>query len=254
MILFEKGQLPGTIYVGQTENSAVLLAASNLVNDIEKVCGVCPPVVHQMDGQVAIVVGTLALLPGAPVALDRLRDENGYRDRAPGCVNLLTAYSSSYVSKFMTTLRGVFRTATAEGAVFRNPMELVKRPRCKKTEGHRAFEGWERELITSTYQEHDFGLVAMMMLYAGLRRGEALFLNVDRDVDFEKRTITVNGAVSFSNSNQRMESDGKTENARRTIPLVWPLADALRGYHGLLCTKKDGTMMPQGYKRDEVFL
>ena len=65
-------------------------------------------------------------------------------------VNQLTAYSSSYVSKFMTTLRGVFRTATAEGAVLRNPMELVKRPKCKKTEGHRAFEGWERDLITST--------------------------------------------------------------------------------------------------------
>ncbi len=89
---------------------------------------------------------------------------------------------------------------------------------------------------------------------AGLRRGEALFLNVDRDVDFEKRTITVNGAVSFGNGNQPMESDGKTENARRTIPLVRPLADALCGHHGLLCTKKDGTMMPQGYKRDEVFL
>ncbi len=160
-------------------------------------------------------------------------------------VNQLTAYSSSYVSKFMTTLRGVFRTATAEGAVLRNPMELVKRPKCKKTEGHRAFGGWERELITSTYQEHDFGLVAMVMLYAGLRRGEALFLNVDRDVDFEKKTITVNGAVSFSNGNQPVESDGKTENARRTIPLVRPLADALQGHHGLLCTKKDGTMMSQ---------
>ena len=60
----------------------------------------------------------------------------------------------------------------------------------------------------------------MVMLYAGLRRGEALFLDVDRDVDFEKKTITVNGAVSFSNGNQPVESDGKTENARRTIPLV----------------------------------
>ena len=160
-------------------------------------------------------------------------------------VSLLTVYSSSYVSKLMTTLRGVFRTAAAEGAVLRNPMELVKRPKCKKTEGHRAFEGWERELITSTYHEHDFGLVAMMMLYAGLRRGEALFLNVDRDVDFAKRTITVNGAVSFSNGNQSTESDGKTENARRTIPLVRPLAGAMRGHHGLLCTKMDGTMMSQ---------
>lgn len=160
-------------------------------------------------------------------------------------VNMLAAYSSSYVSKFMTTLRGVFRTAAAEGAVLRNPMELVKRPKCKKTEGHRALEGWERDLITSTYQEHDFGLVAMVMLYAGLRRGEALFLHVDRDVDFEKKTITVNGAVSFSYGNQPVASEGKTASARRTVPLVRPLAHALQGHHGLLCTKKDGAMMSQ---------
>ena len=137
------------------------------------------------------------------------------------------------------------RTAAAEGAVLRNPMELVKRPKCKKTEGHRALEGWERDLITSTYQEHDFGLVAMVMLYAGLRRGEALFLHVDRDVDFEKKTITVSGAVSFSYGNQPVASEGKTASARRTVPLVRPLAHALQGHHGLLCTKKDGAMMSQ---------
>lgn len=44
-------------------------------------------------------------------------------------VNRLSVYSTSYVGKFMTTLRGVFATAAAEGAVLRNPMGLVKRPR-----------------------------------------------------------------------------------------------------------------------------
>ena len=159
--------------------------------------------------------------------------------------NQLSVYSVSYVNKFMTTLRGIFRMALAEGAVLRNPMELVKRPKCKKSEGHRAFEPWERELITSTYKDHDFGLVAMTMLYAGLRRGEALFLNVDRDVDFANHLIHVRGSVSFADGNQPEESEGKTENARRTIPLVRPLADALRGHHGLLCTKADGTTMSQ---------
>lgn len=160
-------------------------------------------------------------------------------------VNRLSVYSTSYVGKFMTTLRGVFATAAAEGAVLRNPMGLVKRPRCKKTEGHRALLPWERELIASTWREHDFGLVAMVMLYAGLCRGEVLFLDVDRDVDFERKTLTVNGAVTFTQGNQPMKSEGKTANAHRTILLVRPLADALRGHHGLLCTKADGTLMSQ---------
>ncbi len=160
-------------------------------------------------------------------------------------INTLSNYSTSHVNKFMTTLRGIFRTAFAEGAVLRNPMDLVQRPNCKKTEGHRALEEWERNLITSTYQEHDFGLVAMVMLYAGLRRGEAIYINVDRDVDFENNLITVQGAVTFSGGNQAGESEGKTENAKRSIPLVKPLADALRDHHGLLCSKEDGKLMSQ---------
>ena len=159
--------------------------------------------------------------------------------------NALSTYSSSYVSKFMTTIRGIFRSALADGIIVRNPMETVKRPKTQKTEGHRALEPWERELVKSTCHEHDFGLCALTMLYAGLRRGEALYLDVDRDVDFEARTITVRGAVSFSNGNRPMESPGKTEAAQRVVPLVKPLADALRGHHGLLCPKEDGGLMTQ---------
>ena len=159
--------------------------------------------------------------------------------------NMLTPYSQSYVSKFMTTLRGIFKSAYADGAITRNPMDNVKRPKCQKTEGHRALEQWERDLIMSTYKEHDFGLVAMVMLFAGLRRGEALYIDVDRDVDFELKTITVHGAVSFVDSNQPKITNGKTENAQRTIPLFPPLEEALRGHHGLLCTKMDGTLMSE---------
>ena len=159
--------------------------------------------------------------------------------------NSLSCYSPTYVNKFMTTLRGIFRTALAEGVILRNPMEIVKRPKTKKCEGHRALEKWERALICSTYREHDFGLCAMAMLFAGLRRGEALYLDVDRDVDFEKKLIYVRGAVSFSEGNQAVESDGKTNAAQRTIPLVKPLEDALRGHHGLLCQKENGGLMSE---------
>lgn len=159
--------------------------------------------------------------------------------------NLLSPYSPSYANKFMQLLRGIFRAAVADGALLRNPMDTVKRPKTKKCEGHRALEQWERQLVASTCQEHDFGLCAMVMLFAGLRRGEALYLDIDRDVDFKAKTITVRGAVSFCNGNQALVTDGKTEAAKRTIPLVGPLEDALRGHHGLLCAKMDGTIMSE---------
>lgn len=43
-----------------------------------------------------------------------------------GICNRLSVYSASYVAKYMSMIRGIFRTAVAEGALIRNPMELVK--------------------------------------------------------------------------------------------------------------------------------
>ena len=128
------------------------------------------------------------------------------------------------------------------GRVIRSPAELAQPP--KGTTGeHRCLEKWEQQLIIDTYREHDFGPCAMVMMFAGLRRGEALFLNIDRDVDFKKKTITIRGAVSFAEGNQATETPGKTRAAKRTIPLNDILAEALKGRHGLLLHKEDGTMM-----------
>lgn len=160
-------------------------------------------------------------------------------------MNTLSVYSVSYINKLMNTLRGIFASALAAGIIARNPMTQVIRPKGKKTEGHRALEQWERELIIKTWQNHDFGLAAMVMMYTGMRRGEVLYLNIDRDVDFVNNTITVRGAVSFSDGNQASITDGKTSAAQRTIPLLEPLAMVLKDRHGLVCSKQDGRLMSQ---------
>ena len=158
--------------------------------------------------------------------------------------NTLNGYSDSHITKFTSTIRSMFKAAVQDGVIIRNPAEMAVAPK-GTFEGHRALEDWEQELIDENWSGHDFGPAAMMMLYAGLRRGEVLYLDVDRDVDFEKRTITVRGAVSFAEGNQPTVTDGKTDNSQRTIPLAEPLEPVLRGRHGLLCTKEDGTMMTQ---------
>lgn len=159
-------------------------------------------------------------------------------------MNTLTGYSQSHINKFTSTIRGVFRAAVQDGVILRNPTEMAKAPK-GLTGGHRALEPWERELVERTCHDHEFGLCAMVMMYAGLRRGEALYLDIDRDVDFEKNTLTVRGAVSFCEGNQGIVTDGKTEAAQRVIPLPDRLADALKGHHGLLCTKADGERMTE---------
>ena len=65
-----------------------------------------------------------------------------------------------------------------------------------------------------------------------------LHLNIDRDVDFEKKTIAVRGAVSFSEGNRPKLTKGKTASAIRTVPLLPPLEEALKGGTGWFATRR----------------
>ena len=64
-------------------------------------------------------------------------------------------------------------------------------------------------------------------------------------MDFEKKTIAVRGAVSFSEGNRPKLTKGKTASAIRTVPLLPPLEEALKGRHGLVCHKENGGIMSQ---------
>ena len=156
--------------------------------------------------------------------------------------NTLEGMSASHIKKFCTTIRSIFRAAVQDGVIVRTPADLAKPPEGTNGE-HRCLEQWEQKLIVETYNEHDFGPCAMVMMFAGLRRGEALYLDIDRDVNFEKKTITIRGAASFSDGNQAIETGGKTDAAQRVIPLNDHLAEALKDRHGLLLQKQDGSMM-----------
>lgn len=156
--------------------------------------------------------------------------------------NTLNGRSQSYVHKFRTTIRGIFKSAVQDGILVRSPAEDIKPPKVKVNQ-HRHLETWEQKLIADTWKEHDFGPAAMVMMFAGLRRGEALYLDIDRDVDFEKKLIHVRGAVSFCEGIQGTVTDGKTDAAVRDIPLCSCLEEVLKDHHGLLLKKQDGSMM-----------
>lgn len=99
------------------------------------------------------------------------------------------------------------RRLKAIKAVLRLSQE--KMPRClvKHWDGHRA------------------GIWAMLMAFAGLRRGEMIGL-VWGDIDLEKKTITVREATHFE-TNQPVNDKPKTPAGIRQIPLFKPLYEAL---------------------------
>ena len=92
---------------------------------------------------------------------------------------------------------------------------------------------------------HRLRPAVMVMLYAGLRRGEAMALNVDRDVDFSALTITVREAVRFDPSGLPMIVQPKTQAGIRTVPMLEGLANELQGINGLLCPSASGELMTE---------
>lgn len=156
--------------------------------------------------------------------------------------NTAEGKSHSYICDMRDTIKGLFKFALADRVIQHDPTIKAKPPKGKKGT-HRAITAQERELISSL--DHRMRPAAMVMLYAGLRRGEALALDIDRDVDYNAKTITVRYAVRFPDQQHPVIVDPKTEAGVRTIPLLDVLADELKGKHGLLITDADGNMMTE---------
>ncbi len=149
--------------------------------------------------------------------------------------------SGSHIRKFCATCKALFESALNDGVINRNPCAKSKRP--YGDEGsHRVLEQWERDLVSSMVGKHDLSVAAMLMLYAGLRRGEVLAFNIDRDVDFKNGVIYVREAVAYD-SNRPLLKATKTAAGMRDIPLFDPLRAALMGKHGLAISNSAQQMM-----------
>ena len=174
--------------------------------------------------------------------------------------NTLTDYSPSHISKHTATIKGMFNAAKEDGVILRDPTANVEPP--AGVEGryeHRPIEDWERDLVHKmldveyqargqTVKGHPFAAAAMAMLYQGLRKGEALAFDIDRDVDFDAGRVYVREALSFSESHRGAISSPKTSAGVRDMPLFQPFREAVEGKHGRLVQAVNG-----GPVTDSVF-
>lgn len=153
------------------------------------------------------------------------------------------AYSESTVKRAKMLFVDLFDTALENDLCRKNPFRS-KKAQPDKAEGgsHRAITQEERKLILET--EHPFRSAVMVMLYAGLRRGEALALNIDEDVDAGACLIHVRHAVRFEN-NQPILTAPKTEAGEREVALFSILKNELKEKKGLLASSKKGTLMSE---------
>ncbi len=154
--------------------------------------------------------------------------------------NRLEGKSASHIKKYCGTINSIFETAVQDGVILRNPCFSTDRP--KGTEGtHRAITDKERQLIHESVGMHDMAIGAMVMLYAGLRRGEVIALR-SLDIDLQAKRINISEAVSFE-SNQPMLGDPKTKSGVRSVPIFSPLEPVLQDVSGYILQRQTGEIM-----------
>lgn len=147
-------------------------------------------------------------------------------------------YSQSTIRRARMLYIAMFDTAIENGYCFKNPFRSRFAQPDRGSEGtHRIITNEERDLILHT--PHRMRLAALVMLYAGLRRGEAIAIRIERDVDFQRGVIRVDKAVRFD-GNKPILSKTKTAAGKRDVPLLPILADELYGHTGWLCVSAHG--------------
>lgn len=117
-------------------------------------------------------------------------------------------------------------------------------------EKRRALTKEEQHWIINT--PHRAQTAAMIMMLAGLRRGELLALTWS-DIDFDRKTIDVNKSVEFIGNTPHIKKGGKTEAATRKVYIPDILVDYLKKVEKkslIVCpSAKGGYMTEEAWRR-----
>ena len=134
--------------------------------------------------------------------------------------------SASQIDKLYMLIRAIFQSAYAAGVVPRDPTAGLAKPIPRKKESRRALTASETESILATIHRHKDGLFLAILYYLGLRRGEALGLQV-RDFDFASGMVHIERDIVYVRG-KTVISDLKTDAADRYVLLPEPLVALLR--------------------------
>lgn len=154
--------------------------------------------------------------------------------------------SNSYILSAKQLFCALFDSMQADKLITSNPArDKTAKPSKGKKPKERILTGQQRTYIETLCQDHRMYPAVMTMLYAGLRPQECKALNIDRDVDFEKETITVQETAHVNGTKYAISADMKTGWSKRTVPLFPPLKSALQGRTGMLITSAHGKEITQ---------
>lgn len=157
----------------------------------------------------------------------------------------MSHYSKSAVSNIRITTRQIFRRALANRIIEYDPsVDVVWDHSGAGT--HRYLSPDEISTVCTHWHEHTAGVWAMVMLWAGLRRGEALALRWS-DVDLDAGILHVRHGLHFENNTPCIGAP-KTPASVRDVPIFPPLRavlESIKTRHEFVCCTRAGTIVTQ---------
>jgi len=124
------------------------------------------------------------------------------------------------------TLKQIFKRAVENNLIVKNSAELIEIPKRQKPK-KRALTDEEKKCFESADLDIKSKAFLFTLLYAGLRRGEALGLMWD-DIDFEGNAISVSKTWVTHKNKPEIKPVPKSESGNRNIPMPSKLREILK--------------------------
>lgn len=149
-------------------------------------------------------------------------------------------YSRRTVQMHRDILHMIYNTAIVNGRAKYNPCDAVSLPRNLPAQ-KRTLPGDDAIEAVKRGQSEFFGLFALICLYSGIRRGEALALRYE-DIDRENKLIHISKSVAFVGNSPNLK-EPKTKAGYRDAILLDVLADAIPKGKGYIFCRDDGGLL-----------
>ena len=132
------------------------------------------------------------------------------------------------IKKVKCICQQIFDIAVSNGVIAYNPFSNVKIPKNAREKERTGVSETEQHLINTYWNGHRMGLLALVMLHTGARRGEALALQW-KDINLKEGYISISKAVTYGADNNTpiLKDSPKTKNGIRKIPISSALKNIL---------------------------
>ncbi|WP_271814229.1 tyrosine-type recombinase/integrase [Clostridium beijerinckii] len=186
---------------------------------------------------IAPMIGTIKLSD-----IKVMHIEKFIRDLKKVKVNTNKLISPTSVQSYYGILRAALNKAVKLQLINNNPCKFVDTPKRAKFKAN-VLTIEELRLIyqkvnSDAYEDYIFRLALDITSETGLRRGELCGLDIDRDIDMSKQTLSVRQALIRVENTYVLSTKLKTESSYRTLPISNSLCNKIENHKKILKKNK----------------